>query len=124
MVSMMASASRPRSGGSEPQSGWPYRAETARPPHDARKRVFRLAETEVAETEVAETEVAETEVAETEVAETEGQIAVPVELREKPSGVAVGGEELDDGFEVDGSGSTEWQCCNYRTSRTYSGERP
>src|ERR1039457_3169877 len=37
-----------------------------------------------------------------EVAETEGQMAVRVLLRGEPGGVAVGCEDLDDGFEVDG----------------------
>ena len=37
-----------------------------------------------------------------EVAETEGQMAVRVQLRGEPGGVAVGCEDLDDGFEVDG----------------------
>jgi hypothetical protein len=36
-----------------------------------------------------------------EVAETEGQMAVRVQLRGEPGGVAVGCEDLDDGFEVD-----------------------
>jgi hypothetical protein len=39
-----------------------------------------------------------------QLAETEGEIlAVRVQLREESGGVAVGGEELDDGFEVDGT---------------------
>ena len=47
--------------------------------------------------------VAEFRRAEAEVAETEGEIAVGVQLREGLGGVAVAGEDLDDGFEVDGA---------------------
>ena len=34
-------------------------------------------------------------------------LAVRVQLREEPGGVAVGDEDLDDGFEVNGACSTE-----------------
>ena len=40
--------------------------------------------------------------AEAEIAETEGQIAVRIQLRQEPGGIAVGGEDFDDRFEVDG----------------------
>jgi hypothetical protein len=50
-----------------------------------------------------ETHVIEFRFAEAEVAESECEmLAVRVQLREELGGVAVGGEELDDGFEVDG----------------------
>jgi hypothetical protein len=45
--------------------------------------------------------VAEFRLSEAEVAETEGEMPVRVQLREKPGGVAVWGEDLDDGYEVD-----------------------
>jgi hypothetical protein len=52
--------------------------------------------------ELVEAHVAEFGLAQVELAETEGEIlAVRVQLREEPGGVAVRGEELDDGFEVD-----------------------
>lgn len=53
--------------------------------------------------ELVQAHVAEFRLPEAEIAETEGQVAVGVQLREEPGGVAVGGEELDDGFEVDGA---------------------
>ena len=46
--------------------------------------------------------VAEFRLPETEIAETKSEVAVRVQLRQEPGGVAVGGKELDDGFEVDG----------------------
>jgi hypothetical protein len=49
--------------------------------------------------------VAKFRLPETEVKETEGAMAADrVQLREEPGGVAVGGEELNDGFEVYGAG--------------------
>ena len=51
--------------------------------------------------ELEEAHIAEFRLPEPEVAKTEGQIDVGVELGQEPGGVAVGGEELDDGFEVD-----------------------
>ena len=53
--------------------------------------------------ELVQAHVAEFRFAEAEVAETEGEMIVRVQLREEPGGVAVGGEELNDGFEVDGA---------------------
>jgi hypothetical protein len=48
--------------------------------------------------------VAEFRFAEAEIAETKGEMpANGVQLREEPGGVAVGGEEFNDGFEVDGA---------------------
>jgi hypothetical protein len=44
--------------------------------------------------------VADLPFAKTEIAEAKGDIPVGVEFCEEPSGVAVGGEELHDGFEV------------------------
>jgi hypothetical protein len=58
--------------------------------------------------ELGQAHVAEFRLPKAEVAETEGEIrTVWVQLRQEPSGVAVGGEQFDDGFEVDSSGSTE-----------------
>ena len=53
--------------------------------------------------ELVEAHVAKFRFTEAEIAETEGEIPVGVQLREEPGGVAVGGEELNDGFEVDGA---------------------
>jgi hypothetical protein len=54
--------------------------------------------------ELVQAHVTEFRFPEAEVAETEGEIlALRVQLREELGGIAVGGEELDDGFEVDGS---------------------
>jgi hypothetical protein len=50
--------------------------------------------------EFEQTHVTEFRLAEPEIAKTEGQIDIRVELGQEPGGVAVGGEELDDGFEV------------------------
>ena len=49
-----------------------------------------------------EVHLTEYRLAETEVAETDGQIAARIQLRDKPDGVARGGE-LDDGFHIDGA---------------------
>jgi hypothetical protein len=46
--------------------------------------------------------IAELRLPETEIAKSQGQVAVGVQLRQEPGGVAVGAEDLDDGFEVDG----------------------
>jgi hypothetical protein len=54
--------------------------------------------------ELVQAHVAEFRFAEAEVAETEGEMIVRVQLREEPGGVAVRGEKLNDGFEVDGAG--------------------
>jgi hypothetical protein len=52
-----------------------------------------------------EAHVAEFRFAETEIAETKGEmLADEIQLRQEPGGIAVGGEELDDGFKVDGAG--------------------
>jgi len=51
--------------------------------------------------ELREAHVAEFRLPEPEVEKSEGEIDVGVELCEEPSGVAVGGEEFDDGFEVE-----------------------
>jgi hypothetical protein len=53
--------------------------------------------------ELEEAHVTEFGFTETEVAKSEGQIDVGVELGQEPGGVAVGGEELDDGLEVEGA---------------------
>jgi hypothetical protein len=45
--------------------------------------------------------VTEFRLAEPEIAKTERQIDIRVELCQEPSGVAVGGEEFDDGLEVE-----------------------
>jgi hypothetical protein len=50
--------------------------------------------------ELVEAHVAEFRLAEPEIAKTERQIDIRVELGQEPGGVAVGGEELDDGCEV------------------------
>jgi hypothetical protein len=52
--------------------------------------------------ELVQAHVAEFRLAEPEIAKTERQIDVGVELGQEPGGVAVGGEELDDGLEVEG----------------------
>jgi hypothetical protein len=55
--------------------------------------------------ELVQAHVTEFRFAEAKVAETEGEmLAVRVQLREDPGGVAVRAEDLDDGFEVDGAG--------------------
>ena len=53
--------------------------------------------------ELVEAHVAKFRFTEAEIAETEGEIPVGVQLREEPGGVAVGGEELDDGLGVERS---------------------
>ena len=53
--------------------------------------------------ELVQAHVAEFLLPEAEIAEAEGEIfAIRVQLRQEPGAVAVGGEDLDDGFEVDG----------------------
>jgi hypothetical protein len=48
-----------------------------------------------------EADVAEFRLAHPEIAEAEGKVADGVEFRQEPGALSVGGEELDDGFEVD-----------------------
>jgi hypothetical protein len=58
--------------------------------------------------ELVQAHIAEFGLAETEIAETEGEMFGDwVQFCEELGGVAVGGEELDDGFEVNSAGSTE-----------------
>src|ERR1019366_2237938 len=45
--------------------------------------------------------VTEFRLAESEIAKTERQIDIRVELRQEPGGIAVGGEKLHDGLEVE-----------------------
>jgi len=55
-----------------------------------------------------EAHVAEFRFAKTEITESEGEmLAVRIQLRQDLGGVAIGGEELNEGFEVDGAGSIE-----------------
>src|ERR1700691_3314059 len=54
--------------------------------------------------ELVQAHVAEFLLPEAEIAEAEGEIfAIRVQLRQEPGGIAVRGEELYDGFEVDGA---------------------
>ena len=51
--------------------------------------------------EFEQTHVTEFRLAEPEIAKTERQIDIRVELRQEPGGIAVGGEKLHDGLEVE-----------------------
>ena len=52
-----------------------------------------------------EAHVAEFGRAQAEIAESEGETAVGIELGQEPGGATVGSEELDDGLEVECTGS-------------------